>query len=140
LIPFSSREAAFGHNPGEDELRYFEAGLSTKVELGTGVGRTGVILIALSEGEDYLIYIRKLQRPRSRFSLTTSQPFYGLLWRPIGRSQPGSINLGAESEVVDLNIPVETKKKFSMMATIEHGVNIVWVATAQGDVKQCRIV
>jgi hypothetical protein len=133
LVPFTTREALFAHNPAEENLRYLDAKSSTKVDLGAGV-----IRIALSKGEDMLIYVRKLQRARrSRF---LSQSFYGLTWRSIRRSQATAVHPGVESDTTDLNIAVEKNKRFSLTSSFEQGVNIVWVATSRGEIRKCRLM
>lgn len=132
LVPFTSREALFAHNPAEDKLQYLEDKSSQKVDLGSGV-----IRIALSEGEDMLVYIRKLQRHnRLRF---LPQPYYGLTYRSIGRTQSGALSLGPEGETTDLNITVEKNKMFSLTSSVELGVNVAWVATAKGEIRKCRL-
>ncbi len=131
LIPFTSREALLAHNPNEDRLRYLEARTSTKVDLGAGVVR-----VALSEAEDVLIFIRKLQRGK-RFS---SHSYYGLSWRSIGRIHAGAMSLGVDSNPIDLHISVERGKKFSITASVEQGTTIAWVATASGEIRKCQLV
>jgi hypothetical protein len=129
LIPFRTHEAVLAHNPVEDKLQYLEDKSCTKVDLGAGLVR-----VALSEGEDLIVYIRKLKHTK-RFS---SQSFYGLFWRYIGRLHAGAT---ADSDFIDLNIPVEkAKKKFSITTSIEEGLVIAWVATSKGEVRKCRLV
>jgi hypothetical protein len=71
LIPFSTREALFAHNPPEDRLMYLEKGSSTRVNLGGNV-----IRVCLSEAEDTLIYVRNCDAPR-RFRSNLNTVYHG---------------------------------------------------------------
>jgi hypothetical protein len=131
LIPFSTREALFAHNPPEDRLMYLEKGSSTKVNLGGDVTR-----VCLSEAEDTLIYVRK----RRRTKMISVESYYGLSWRSIIQFPVGAVSFGEESGNVDLDIAVEDDKKFSITTSVEQGKIIAWVATAKGEIRKCRLV
>jgi hypothetical protein len=47
--------------------------------------------------------------------------------------------LGAESDTIDLNIPVEKNKKFSLTSSVEEDMVIAWVATTRGEIRKCRL-
>lgn len=139
IVPFANREALFVHNPVEDKLQYLEGGSSTDVDLGHSQLGNELMRIALSEHEDYLIYIRKLERERPWYS--SSQYFYGLAYRSIGRLPTGGLTLGAEIDTLDLKISAKRRanKKFSLITSSELGENIVWVVTTTGEVKRVKL-
>lgn len=130
LVPFSTRVACLAHNPSEDKLRYLAPKVTIKVDIGSGIMR-----VALSDGEEMMMYIRKLSK-KGKFG---SQAYYGLAWRSIGKSQSGGITLGSESDVIDLDITVDKNKKFALTSSLEQGTIIAWVATTKGEIRKCRL-